>query len=424
MHGIALSLLAAAASAEEQGFNRERLLQALRTGQFEAVEAHYTALHHAGGFTEAGLRPLTVLYRQVPGEEEWLPLLNAWCERFPMSSYAFTQRGVFYARYAWKARGSGFSATVNPEEWAIFEERMELARRDLERAYELDPGGSYTPAVLIDVAMALGWTHEQMERQFQRAIRADPLDFVAYEKKLAYLTPKWHGSWDQVFDFARKTTAEAPEGSILPMVMLEAYFHYLSDKKFRERELVFLDLPTACQEAEGVSKQLSRDFPASKDVLVMSAGIARYCRKWEVAAAQLEEAIRLSPEDRASLLAELARVYWQQRDLGRAVAAFEQALEADPTDSVVHYELAQVFYEQGKIESAAAHYQSAAELYPAYAEAYYNLGFANYDLGRWAQAKDAFTEFLQQKQARQYPDLMAKAERLIKELERRLSSGR
>lgn len=79
-----------------------------------------------------------------------------------------------------------------------------------------------------------------------------------------------------------------------------------------------------------------------------------------------------------------------QGDLPGAVKLFQQAVEADPTLAMAHYNLGVAQRLRGYLDEAIAAYQQAIALEPYYAEAHQNLGVALFKLGQLPEALQSF----------------------------------
>ncbi|MBD2106785.1 tetratricopeptide repeat protein [Nodosilinea sp. FACHB-13] len=79
-----------------------------------------------------------------------------------------------------------------------------------------------------------------------------------------------------------------------------------------------------------------------------------------------------------------------QGDLEGAVELFQQAIEADPTLAIAHYNLGTAHRARGYLDEAIAAYRQAIALNPSYAEAHQNLGVALFKLGQLPEALQAF----------------------------------
>lgn len=79
-----------------------------------------------------------------------------------------------------------------------------------------------------------------------------------------------------------------------------------------------------------------------------------------------------------------------QGEFDAAVELFQQAVEADPTLAIAHYNLGTAHRGRGYLDEAIAAYHQAIALNPNYAEAYQNLGVALFKLGQIPEALKAF----------------------------------
>lgn len=84
-----------------------------------------------------------------------------------------------------------------------------------------------------------------------------------------------------------------------------------------------------------------------------------------------------------------------QGDLLAAVDLFEQAIAADPTLAIAHYNLGTAHRARGYLDEAIAAYRQAIVLQPSYAEAHQNLGVALFKLGELPDALKSFNQAIQ-----------------------------
>jgi tetratricopeptide (TPR) repeat protein len=192
---------------------------------------------------------------------------------------------MFYINYAWKARGGGWASSVVEDGQELFRKRLSIAREYLEKAYTLDTSDPIVPASLITVSRGLGLDHEQMELQFQRGINADNTAFRPYRAKLVYLMPKWHGSKEEMFEFARDIAHNAPRNSLAPQILAQAHWemYYRADDK----KSYFRD-PNVWEEAKNVYYQLLEYFPDSKEIHNWLARMAYLAGDYETARKEFE----------------------------------------------------------------------------------------------------------------------------------------
>jgi TPR repeat protein len=137
----------------------------------------------------------------------------------------YAVRGDFYVTYAWDARTAQLASKVTDEQFRVFFERLEVAAEALEKAWELDDKSAHVAARRITVAMGLHEERPVVERWFERAVKADPNNLAAYQAKLVYLEPKWHGD-DQgrdVLEFARECVKGGNWKARVPFLLIQAH---------------------------------------------------------------------------------------------------------------------------------------------------------------------------------------------------------
>lgn len=265
----------------------------LISAKYDALETRLREILQAKKYDSSGRSEIFKAFKYLCsnptgsfGFEQFIDRFQRWVEARPNSHFAHAAYGQVLIDYAWQARGGGWASTVTTEGWRLFEERLQKARAELERAYELDPSDPIPPANLITVAMGLGLDRDEMEKQFKRGLAADPREFSLYARKLTYLMPKWHGTEKDMFEFARKTVAEAPTNSIAATVLVQAHWEMFSllhnrDKRYFRRLGVW-------DEMKHVYTRVCEQFPDALDRRNWFALTAFYAGDYETAARQLE----------------------------------------------------------------------------------------------------------------------------------------
>ncbi|UCG68548.1 MAG: DUF4034 domain-containing protein, partial [Thermoplasmata archaeon] len=161
-------------------------------------------------------------------------VLNEWCSKHAGSHIPWLTRGVFYIDHAWTIRGSGLAKSVPKKAWPKFYEKLKLAQKDLEKSWELNPNDPNSSCNLIVVAKGLNYPRERMEQYYENAISACPWHFGVRFKKLQYLKPKWHGSSEEMFEFAEQCLISSEQYPYLGLIMvnvLEEAHKYNSKKE-------------------------------------------------------------------------------------------------------------------------------------------------------------------------------------------------
>jgi hypothetical protein len=122
--------------------------------------------------------------------------------------------------WAWDGRGSGYADSVTPEGWRMFEDRLSMARADLQRAWDLDPTDANVCAAMIEACASTG---RPSEVWFQRGKKADPTCLDLYRRKAWYLSARWGGSDKALLEFGRECVAEGNWAEQIPFVLAYCY---------------------------------------------------------------------------------------------------------------------------------------------------------------------------------------------------------
>ena len=274
---------------EEDSFD---LVLMLQRKQYERLNEHLNDLLRNKGKDADGFSLLSNAYNSItdtPGNEhtydERLKYFEHWVKHDSSSHFSNACLGMFYINYAWKARGKGWASSVVEGGQKLFRKRLNIAREYLEKAYKLDKSDPIVPASLITVARGLGLDHDQMELQFLRGISADNTEFRTYRAKLRYLMPKWHGSKEEMFEFARDIANNSPPDSLAPQILAQAHWemYYRADDK----KNYFRD-PNVWKEIEDIYYQLLEYFPDSKEIHNWLARTAYLAGDYETAREEFE----------------------------------------------------------------------------------------------------------------------------------------
>ena len=117
-------------------------------------------------------------------------------------SLALAIRGREMISYAWDARGRG-NDPVAPQNWKVFEDRIDTARQLLEESWKVWPNCEAATQI-IDALKAQGAPREVVDQWFDRAMQLDSCNELACLRMLEYLNPKWGGSVEDMVKFGRK----------------------------------------------------------------------------------------------------------------------------------------------------------------------------------------------------------------------------
>jgi len=200
---------------------------------FDAVESHLSSLL-GSRFDSASMFELYMLYRslgQVHSKDDidrMKGVLDEWCSRHPKSHFPWLVRGYFGIGHAWLVRTEKLARDVPKEAWPVFSELLKNAEADLEKSYELDPGDPNSSCFLMVVARGLSYPREELEGYYNNALNACPWHYGARILKAEYLKPKWHGSKEELFEFAEECFYRSEDDPAMGFPLVDAYseLHY------------------------------------------------------------------------------------------------------------------------------------------------------------------------------------------------------
>ncbi len=113
-------------------------------------------------------------------------------------------RGTFWFDYGWEARTTAFALFVPAGGFQSLEERLGVARKAFEEAWNFRPDNEYVAVHLMDIDKSIEGNRAYMELWFDRAMQADGDSRRACLTKLDWLDPKWHGTTEEMLAFGRQ----------------------------------------------------------------------------------------------------------------------------------------------------------------------------------------------------------------------------
>ena len=194
---------------------------------FNAIEQHISILLRDNN--EAKAYELYILYHFLANitHDKHVDLmqgvLDEWCSKYPESHIPWLVRGKFCIEYAWNIRESGWAKSVPKEGWKQFYAKLELAKKDLEKSWELNPDDPNSSCYLLIVAKGLSYPKGVMEQYYKNGISVCPWHYGLCAQKLEYLKPKWHGSSEEMFEFAQECLIASKQYPSLGLMMVSAF---------------------------------------------------------------------------------------------------------------------------------------------------------------------------------------------------------
>jgi tetratricopeptide (TPR) repeat protein len=297
------------------------MLALLNSNQFPELEQRFSALqrdYKDGVITDEGLRAAFRVF--YPTDAALEPRYNAWVAQFPKSYVAHLARGIYYKKVAEERRGDEFISNTTDEQLRDMEAFFAKASRDLYASFALDdkPLLSYLHA--MDIGAYLG-NPDESRKLLDLSLSIDPRNFVAREKYMSFLEPRWGGSVEQMY--------------------------------------AFLD---ECKKA-----RLSAEHLRALEGIIVADEATRYKEAGDFAAAELgyRKAIAMG---RGECLQCLAYVLIQQGKFDAVIPVYSQMLLANPDDVVVVSNRALAYMRIGKVREAIEDWKVGARLGDAYSQ--------------------------------------------------------
>jgi hypothetical protein len=157
---------------------------------------------------------------EVDGVQDWI---GGWIAAEPHSTLPTLLRGCHGVFWAWEARGAARAEYTREEQFREFHRRLRIAENALDEVVDRDPGNVTAWTWLVTSARGRQVAPDEAAARFAEVVKRHPAHVVAHEQHLQYLCAKWFGSDEQMFAFARQATAAAPDGSLVPEVLVVAH---------------------------------------------------------------------------------------------------------------------------------------------------------------------------------------------------------
>lgn len=372
------------------GRKSEELLNLLMDEKYadlqRAMEAEYVAPmewvagncvnSHAGKWVDVLKVPM----------KELMPKLDAWVAAYPDSTIPYTVRSVAYYKYAWEERGGDFASKTSDKQMGNFKALLEVGQEDATKALEIDPQNVPAWRRMIAYAFLLGG-REAGNQAFAAAVARVPDAYLIYYAYLDFMQDKWYGNDGEAVAIARKLTKDAPDDSILHLVLIEAH---TSEALWQEQKADVIDTSSTAGQiaqwwSEGKPKKTRKDYYADPVI-------------WQ----EMNDSIRKLTQHHPRLTFALVLYAEALMDVGykdEALAYYRRAAEIEPNydrtgDWRYHglYLLANVPYEKEKYEEALPLMKRYAIFYPNEAAAQRMLAYAYYRLNRFEEALAHYTQ--------------------------------
>lgn len=136
----------------------------------------------------------------------------------PNTALGATTGGIVSLHLAWEARNSGLGDHAQE----LYGERLVTAVEHFKSAAEQDKEDPTPYANLVTAAMALRAEQVELHDIYHAAANRDAFNLKAHEMMLQAVCKKWGGQHTDMFSFANAIIEQAPAGSVLPLLWIQA----------------------------------------------------------------------------------------------------------------------------------------------------------------------------------------------------------
>uniref|UniRef100_A0AAU3GS63 DUF4034 domain-containing protein n=1 Tax=Streptomyces sp. NBC_01401 TaxID=2903854 RepID=A0AAU3GS63_9ACTN len=181
--------------------------------------------------------------------------LDSWLEDSPENPDAVLVKADQYVFEAWEIRTGARASHVEDDQFRAFHAVLRDAVPVISTAAELNPDDPVPWRVALTQARGIQAPRPVFDTYLAEANARDPHHEGCHVQALQYLCAKWYGSHEEMFAFAERAAGQAPPGSRLHALPLQAVVEYL----ISEEETPGADLYTARAEAAVARAQALSD---------------------------------------------------------------------------------------------------------------------------------------------------------------------
>ncbi|NHA69183.1 hypothetical protein [Phycicoccus flavus] len=156
----------------------------------------------------------------------------------------------------WDIRGTATAEHVTTAQFDAFHDHLRRAEQVLLRLCAEDPADPEPWALRLVTARGLSLGIPETRRRYTRLVELDRHHVEAHQHLVQSLCPKWGGSWDALFEFARDCADAAPDGSAQVGVLTTAHLERWAGEDDPELRDGYLSDPDVVADLEEVSDRL------------------------------------------------------------------------------------------------------------------------------------------------------------------------
>jgi TPR repeat protein len=205
----------------------------LSANKFALLDSHFSELQReyvGGTLSDEDLRnAFRVFYPANPALEA---KYDAWVGQFPKSYVAHVARGIYLKKLGQESRGDDFIQNTGEKQIDGMNRAFEKAMTDFHASAELSEKPLLTYVHALDITRYYGTADESREL-LDLATTIDPGSFIARQKYMIAIEPRWGGSMREMQDFleeSRKANVSARHLQILQALIIEEQAAGLYDR--------------------------------------------------------------------------------------------------------------------------------------------------------------------------------------------------
>ncbi|MFK5923125.1 MAG: DUF4034 domain-containing protein [Verrucomicrobiota bacterium] len=342
------------------------------------------------------------------------------------SSHAHISAGLKEKDLAWESRGSGYSNSVTETGWQGFDLHLDKATEHYELAVKEDEYNSAALNLLMSIGLGRGQLEGILPEIIKMGVERTPEDGELPARISYYLTPRWHGSRQQVIDFIAEDLKKWPNSGgkfdcLLDRLSLASEWgnskfllansatkkvHEKIMRKYQQswpqgslasKKIAQTLMRYKChKEAAAFLKEHEKDFHEKSDYYLLYGKASFFTKDYARARDLLNKAVA-TESIAGHAYFYLGRNANQMMNYPAGKEAYLKAAELLPLSE--HWERGFTYAGLGMIasrlsdhKSAKSYAEKAVQIDPSQAYSWYILGFTEYKLGNKKPAKVNFTK--------------------------------
>ena len=166
---------------------------------------------------------------------------------------------------------------------------LKLAAKTCERAYELFPNDAMAPTLMITLARRQNQSSTELDKWFDRAIKADPVSVRPYRAKLRFLSPYWSGTEELQRQFVHECVAGQRWDTRIPWIAADYINQSYRDPHGAIVQMKALADDALWADAAAMYEGYLALKPDDAYLRTRYARVAWFAGRWQVAQAQFDK---------------------------------------------------------------------------------------------------------------------------------------